>query len=42
MSDAAIRPAPRLVFVIPCYNEEETLPATMDAIAALLSSLISP
>lgn len=31
------RSAPLLVFVIPCYNEEEILPATMDAIANLLA-----
>lgn len=31
------RPTPLLVFVIPCYNEEETLPDTMDAVSALLA-----
>lgn len=30
------RPAPLLAFVVPCYNEEETLPRTMEALARLL------
>ncbi len=32
----AARPAPLLAFVVPCYNEEETLPRTMEALARLL------
>lgn len=31
------RPAPLLVLVVPCYNEEETLPRTLDELAGLLS-----
>jgi len=33
------RPAPLLALVVPCYNEEETLPRTLDALADLLSDL---
>ncbi|MDE6734689.1 MAG: glycosyltransferase family 2 protein, partial [Desulfovibrio sp.] len=33
----APRPAPLLALVVPCYNEEETLPRTMDALSALLA-----
>lgn len=32
-----LRPAPRLALVVPCYNEEETLPATIDALSRLLN-----
>lgn len=31
-----MRPRPVLALVVPCYNEEESLPATMDALSALL------
>lgn len=34
-----LRPTPLLGLVIPCYNEEATLPATLDALAALLADL---
>lgn len=37
---AESRPAPLLVFVIPCYNEEEILPITQDAISALLAKCV--
>ncbi len=33
----SLRPVPKLVLVIPCYNEEETLPATLDALSGLLN-----
>lgn len=36
---APARPAPFLIFVIPCYNEEETLPVTMDRLSSLLKDL---
>lgn len=32
-----MRPAPLLALVVPCYNEEETLPRTLEALAALLA-----
>lgn len=32
-----MRPAPLLVLVVPCYNEEETLPRTLEALSALLA-----
>lgn len=35
-ADTLERPAPLLALVVPCYNEEETLPATMQALATLL------
>lgn len=31
-----LRPAPVLALVVPCYNEEDTLPSTMDALTGLL------
>ncbi|WP_455552032.1 glycosyltransferase family 2 protein [Desulfovibrio sp.] len=31
-----MRPAPLLILVVPCYNEEATLPSTQDALANLL------
>ncbi|MBD5625978.1 MAG: glycosyltransferase family 2 protein [Desulfovibrio sp.] len=34
---AASRPAPLLALVVPCYNEEATLPRTMDALSRLLA-----
>lgn len=34
-----LRPAPFLVLVVPCYNEEATLPDTMKQLAALLDEL---
>ena len=33
------RSAPLLALVVPCYNEEETLPRTLDALANLLDDL---
>lgn len=33
------RSAPLLALVVPCYNEEETLPRTLDALAHLLDDL---
>ncbi len=36
-----MRQVPFLVFVIPCYNEEEILPKTFDALASLLRDLKS-
>ena len=40
MEEATLsRPAPLLALVVPCYNEEETLPRTLDALADLLSDL---
>lgn len=33
------RTAPLLALVVPCYNEEETLPRTLDALAELLADL---
>lgn len=33
------RPAPLLALVVPCYNEQETLPATFRALASLLADL---
>ena len=33
------RSAPLLALVVPCYNEEETLPRTLDALADLLNAL---
>lgn len=32
-----MRPAPLLALVVPCYNEEETLPRTLEALSALLA-----
>lgn len=34
----ALRNPPLLALVIPCFNEEETLPATLDALALLLAN----
>lgn len=34
-----LRPAPFLVLVVPCYNEQETLPTTFDALGSLISRL---
>lgn len=40
MSETALRrPAPLLALVVPCYNEQEMLPRTMQALGALLESL---
>ena len=40
MEEATLsRPAPLLALVVPCYNEEETLPRTLDALAGLLNDL---
>gem|GEM_PF-6200850 len=38
LKEAAVssRPVPLLALVVPCYNEEETLPATLAALSALL------
>ena len=36
-AEDAPRPAPLLALVVPCYNEQETLPRTMDALARLLA-----
>ena len=33
----ASRPAPLLALVVPCYNEQETLPRTMDELSRLLA-----
>ncbi|MCL2617236.1 MAG: glycosyltransferase, partial [Defluviitaleaceae bacterium] len=35
------KPVPTLGIVVPCYNEEEVLPQTRDALAHELSALIS-
>lgn len=35
-----LRPAPVLAFVVPCYNERETLPATQKALSALLEKCL--
>lgn len=34
-----LRPAPFLVFVMPCYNEEEILPSTFERISSLMNDL---
>lgn len=34
-----LRPAPFLALVVPCYNEEEILPTTMNALSDLLADL---
>lgn len=41
LKEAAVssRPVPLLALVVPCYNEEETLPATLAALSALLEKL---
>lgn len=36
---ATLREPPLLAFVVPCYNEEETLPRTLDALAGKLRAL---
>ena len=33
-----MRPIPLLILVVPCYNEEATLPSTQDALANLLTN----
>ena len=33
------RPAPLLALVVPCYNEQETLPRTLEVLGALLADL---
>lgn len=35
-----LRPAPRLALVVPCYNEQATLPATMAALSDLLADCL--
>ena len=34
-----MRECPLLAFVVPCYNEEETLPHTVEALSSLLEDL---
>lgn len=34
-----LRPEPRLALVVPCYNEEETLPDTLERLCALMAGL---
>lgn len=34
------RPVPRLALLVPCYNEQETLPATIAALASLLADCV--
>lgn len=34
-----LRPEPLLMLIVPCYNEEETLPATIKALSDLLSDM---
>lgn len=36
----SMRPAPLLALVVPCYNEEEALPSSMDALEAMLESCV--
>ncbi len=36
-----LRPAPRLGIVVPCYNEQEVLPATHSQLSALLKRMVS-
>ncbi|MBQ3060661.1 MAG: glycosyltransferase family 2 protein [Desulfovibrio sp.] len=38
-SPPRLRPAPLLALVVPCYNEEETLPHTLDVLNELLCGL---
>lgn len=35
----SMRPAPLLALIIPCYNEQETLPSTINALSTLLKEL---
>lgn len=39
--DHFVRPIPRLAFVVPCYNEEEILLTTIEALIAQLDRLIA-
>lgn len=39
LASGALRPAPLFAFVVPCYNEEETLPRTLTTLSETLARL---